>query len=189
MFSSLPEQQSNHYEERISPGSSVDQLKFNRYSSASLDSGRGSDSIKVCLRDNPFRELISFVCAISVSFHHHNRIESQCIAVNQLAPLQATKIRKLLSNHPHFHLPHRRLPPSVPHPHRPLHPRIRISSITIGNCPPLRVAATHMSTVLRQPEWPITTVVFTANASLSVWLQIQTLQTKIATVGAHHLVS
>lgn len=32
--------------ERISPGSLIDQYKYNRYSSSSLDSGRGSDSIK-----------------------------------------------------------------------------------------------------------------------------------------------
>ena len=35
--------------ERISPGSLADQFKYNRYSSSSLDSGRGSDSLKVNL--------------------------------------------------------------------------------------------------------------------------------------------
>ena len=52
MFNSAQEhqQQQNPIDaEWSSPGSSNEQFKLNRYSSASLDSGRGSDSIKVYL--------------------------------------------------------------------------------------------------------------------------------------------
>ena len=35
--------------ERVSPGTLLEQLKYNRYSNSSLDSGQGSDSIKVSL--------------------------------------------------------------------------------------------------------------------------------------------
>ena len=43
--------------ERVSPGTLLEQLKYNRYSNSSLDSGQGSDSIKVSLPKNKLSPL------------------------------------------------------------------------------------------------------------------------------------
>lgn len=116
--------------ERISPGSLSDQLKYNRYSSGSLDSGRGSDSVKASAPTNPPLSLncqLVHVC----SSHLASRTVSPYIAANQLALPRAPRTLMLLSNRLPFPPLPPHLPPSVhllplPHPPLPL-PLMRIS--------------------------------------------------------------
>lgn len=123
--------------ERISPGSLSDQLKYNRYSSASLDSGRGSDSVKASAPST--FSLLSFTPPLSLncqlvhfySSHLASQTVSPYIVANQLAHHRAPRTLMLLNNRlPFLRLPPH-LPPSVhllplPHPPLPL-PLIRIS--------------------------------------------------------------
>lgn len=70
--------------ERISPGSMNDQFKFNRYSSSSLDSGRGSDSIKVMYLDTVNGNISLLIsCIVFFSLQLFNQIEYLCIVASQ----------------------------------------------------------------------------------------------------------